>query len=324
MPTIDSLRRGAATAPAHITGFFEIHDTHRDVGRRGSRGAGINLDVGATTYVEISPADHQEIEVRVNGEVDKAPVTRAEIRNVLQEALVEGRVAYDREAPPGERAAARVVAHTTLDLPVSQGFGMSGAGALSAALACTRALGLARGVGVRAAHAADVEGRGGLGDVAAQSTGGFEVRVTPGLPPYGEVRSLVAYGEVVMCVLGEPLETRAILGDAAKRKRVNARGGRAVDALLKNPNLDNFLTLSRDFAESTGLMSPEVEDAVSATRSHGLASMAMLGNSVFAIGFADELERVLRPYGDVYRAEIDDRGARYLDVEIREDPPTGE
>lgn len=317
MTVIDSLVRGAAFAPAHITGFFEIHDTHKDPARRGSRGAGLNLEMGATTYVEVQPAEKQGITVFINRERSDAPVSHAAVARVLQEAAAEGRIRYDRNAPKGERALAEVTVHTTLELPVSQGFGMSAAGALSAALATARALRLGRSTAVTAAHIADVEARGGLGDVVAAATGGFEVRVSPGLPPYGEVRRLIGHGEVVACVLGDPLETRAILRDRDRRQRINDHGGRSVDALLTHPNLDNFLTLSQRFADDTGLAAPAMQDALEDARDHGLASMIMLGNSVFAMGEPDGLERVLGNHGTVYRSSIDERGARFLDVEVQ-------
>ena len=58
-------------APAHITGFFEILD-HKEPLEKGSRGAGIALDKGVTTTVEITEgrSESNMISISFNGEDD--------------------------------------------------------------------------------------------------------------------------------------------------------------------------------------------------------------------------------------------------------------
>jgi pantoate kinase len=70
--------------------------------------------------------------------------------------------------------------------------------------------------------------------------------------------------------------------------------------------------LSLAFSKSTELMVKEVEEAVMVARKHGLASMSMLGNSIFAMGDTQGLVSELKSYGIVYVCKVDKEGARII------------
>lgn len=307
----------AAFSPGHITGIFEIHDADPDPLKRGSRGAGFSLSQGAITYVEIEPADSLEIKIAIDKEEQDAPVSREAIITLLKEAVKDAKIPLNKDAPKGSKAKIRVRAWTDLHLPVSQGFGMSAAGALSTALALARCLRLGRSSALMAAHAADVTQRGGLGDVVGASVGGFELRTAPGVPPYGSTRSFMGYGDPVVCVVGGPLSTKAVLSDPARRAAINAAGGKRLAELLKAPTLDNFMLHSQAFAKETGLLTPELDRAIEAARPYGRASMSMLGHSVFAFGNVPRLVDALEPFGETRVVPVDEAGARLVDVGAR-------
>ena len=309
--------RAAAFSPGHVTGLFEIHDGDPDVERRGSRGAGFSLAMGALSYVEVAPAESLRIDVVLDKAESDAPVTREAVTWLLKAAVRDGKVPLNKDAPKGQRARIHVRATTDLQLPVSQGFGMSAAGALSASLALARCLRLGRSDALRAAHWADVTQRGGLGDVIGASVGGFEIRTAPGLPPYGSVTSFVGYGDAVLCVIGGKLETKRILTDPQARAGVNAAGGRALADLLREPTLPNFLAQSQRFARESGLLTPDLERAMHAASPYGHASMSMLGNSLFAFGNARRLADALAPFGEVLTVPASEAGARLVEVETR-------
>lgn len=310
------MKRAAAACPGHVTGFFAIHDQEQEVAKRGSRGAGLCVDAGAITIVEFAPAEKQTVEVFLDKTPDPAPVTRAAVARVLQEAVLEGKVGLDRDAERGERAKAHVRVFTDLAIPVGQGFGASGAGALSAALATARAVGVGRTTALLAAHEAEVKHRTGLGDVVAQAHGGFEVRAKPGLPPWGAVKSFLGYGDVVLAWSGDGLSTKSVLTDRAKRAAIDKVGDALVDRLLAAPSVELFMDLSREFAEATGLLTPEVREMVeTARRAGGNASMSMLGSSVFSLGNVEAVAEALEPYGEVLRCRVDERPARLLEIE---------
>jgi len=304
----------AAFSPGHVTGLFEIHDDAQDVERRGSRGAGFSLARGAVSLVRVEPAESMQIAIRLDGREEEAPVSRDAVVRLLKQAVRDGRVPLNKDAPQGSRARIRVEVETTLQLPVSQGFGMSAAGALSASLALAKCLRLGRSEALRAAHGADVLLRGGLGDVIGASVGGFEIRTAPGLPPYGATTRFVGHGDCVLCVVGGALETRAVLSDPARRAAVNAAGREALAALLKSPTMDAFLAQSQAFAGASGLVTPTIQRALDAASPHGRASMSMLGNSVFAFGQVRALEKALSPFGETHVVPVDEGGARMVQL----------
>lgn len=306
--------RAAAFCPGHVTGLFEIHDEADDYARRGSRGAGFSLSQGAMSLVTIEDADSMDLRIFLDKNEHEAPVSREAATILLKAAVKDGRIELNRDAPKGQRAKVRVTIQTDLQLPVSQGFGMSAAGALSASLALAKCLKLGRSEALRAAHEADVAMRGGLGDVIGASVGGFEIRTSPGIPPYGSTKSFVGYGDAVLCVVGGQLETKRVLTDSARRKAVNEAGGRALEELLKGPTMDAFLEQSQRFARESGLLTPELERAMDAARPYGRASMSMLGNSLFAFGNAAKLEQTLSRFGETRVVPVSEAGARLLDV----------
>ncbi len=206
-----------------------------------------------------------------------------------------------------------IVVTSEVQLPVSQGFGMSGAGALSSLIALNDALGGPKGMEelVSIAHRAEVTCRTGLGDVFPQSMGGLDIREKPGGPPHGFVHRIPVSSEVVLCVLGPPLSTKAILANEMMIvKSVNGVGRRCVDRFLVRRDLETFFRLAWQFARQTLLASSEVQAAVMKANLHGKASMSMLGNSIFAMGDTPLLNQSLGEHGDVYLVEVDNEGAR--------------
>jgi len=92
-------------------------------------------------------------------------------------------------------------------------------------------------------------------------------------------------------------------------QRINILGRQALKALLKRPGLEYFISLSRDFAFETGLVSPRAADAIEAVEAvGGLASMAMLGDTVFALGDGS----ALMEFGPVGSSRIGTTGAHNL------------
>ncbi len=249
------------------------------------------MSLGAESSVDVEEGNG-DILIILNGKEEKAEVSRRAVEKILADRNLD------------------VTVKTNLDLPVSQGFGMSAAGALSAAHALSESLQLPFKFALRAAHEAELESHTGLGDIAALSRGGITYRRIEGLPPYGRIDRVNAEPDVVLCVVGELLETSAVLGDAQKRTVVNRVGKECVEKMAIAPTLANLMRLSREFMKQTGLATKEVEAAVAAAEDFGPASMAMLGNSAFAVGNAREQERVLSAHGKTFRAKVDWRGPR--------------
>ena len=286
--------KGIAFAPGHISAFFEpvIHTQNMD--RTGSCGAGMSISLGAISQVSVQPAAHQRIMVQINGKPSPAAVTKSAIQHLLGNTCL------------------MISVQTMMDLPVSQGFGMSAAGALSANLALSDLLNLPRDEAIRAAHYAEIESHTGLGDVIASSFGGIEIRRKAGLPPWGLLEHIPGHYDVVLCVIGNKIETKKILTDSTKIQEIASYGRYCTKKLLAQPSLENLFSLAWEFTRKIGIADKTVLEAIEKANVHGMASMCMLGNSVFAIGNTSALCKVLSKFGTVFCCTIDVQGARIL------------
>ncbi len=290
--------RASSYAPGHITGFFEIHDDAENIRQRGSRGAGICLSLGIRTNLEVFESKAQTIEVFIDSKQEKESVTEVALKNIIGDKPYEVRI------------------ESKTELPLGQGFGMSGAGALGATLALDSALGLnlQKEDIICVAHCAEVSCKTGLGDVTPQSMGGIVIRKKEGCPPFGVLEKIESEDiDIVLCVIGKELSTKSIITNPNHRKKINEFGRRCLSQLILRPKLWELMWLSLAFAKGTDLMSKDVEEAVLAARKHGLASMSMLGNSIFALGDSKGLVSELESYGKVYVCKVNRKGARIIE-----------
>jgi pantoate kinase len=277
------LLKASSFVPGHITGFFEIHDNAEDIRQKGSRGAGICMSLGIRTSVTVSESKVQSIEVLIDDKIEKESVTELAIKNIIGDKPYEINVESKSELPAG------------------QGFGMSGAGALGASLALDSVLGMSlpKDEIICAAHCAEIVCGTGLGDVMPQSAGGIVIRKKEGCPPYGVLEKIGSEDiDIVLCIIGEELSTN---------------GHHCLSQLIKSPKLWELMWLSLAFSKSTELMVKEVEEAIKAARKHGLASMSMLGNSIFAMGDTRGLVSELENFGKVHVCKVDKEGARIVE-----------
>ena len=295
-----------AFAPAHITGFFATLSDPGPV-KAGSVGCGLCLETGVTARVTTGTTDTPGTTsttgipdirgsgalIRLNGEQIDLPTVDYVIESLL-----------------GTKHS-RLVVDLMADVPLGYGFGVSGAAALATALAVNTdsVQGLTMEHAAVVAHCADVVNRTGMGDVAGQYTGGLVTRTAAGAPGVGVVEMVpVDAIEVSWVCLGE-ISTPSVLDDEKTMERINILGQRALKALLRRPGLEHFMSLSRDFAFGTGLVSPGAADAIEAVEaSGGLASMAMLGDTIFALGDSS----ALMEFGPVGSSRIGTTGAHNL------------
>jgi pantoate kinase len=274
-----------AFAPAHISGIFII-DIRKDAAFSGSMGCGICLENGAITTVR--PSD--ETIIKINGTICEATTTLLAIKLLTSKP---------------------VLVETTLDIPVGYGFGASGAGALSAALALNEALSLDLTLKdlAGAAHCAEVTNMTGLGDVTGMTFGGIVVRKKAGAPFIGTIDKIPCRDTKISWVSFSEISTKSVLTDELKKKSINKAGKAKLKELLKKPTLENLFSQSRGFANEIELMSPKVKDAIEAVEAAGgLASQAMLGDTVFAINDNGTLSE----FGEVHESRISLAGAHLL------------
>ncbi len=286
--------KGIAFAPGHISAFFEPVYSGQNMDRTGSRGAGINISLGVISQVIVKPASNQTIAVRINRSPSNAPVTKLALKYLVGETPL------------------KITIDTMLDLPVSQGFGMSAGGALSSTLALAEVLKLPRENAVKAAHYAEIQLQAGLGDVIASNFGGIEIRRKAGLPPWGIQEHIPGKFDLVLCVIGKEIKTKKILSNAAKLHEISSYGQYCTKKLLEKPSVEHLFSLAWEFTQKIGLADETLLQAIEAAHRYGKASMCMLGNSVFAMGDTLMLCKTLSRFGTVFCCTVDERGARVL------------
>lgn len=270
----------------------------------------MSIGRGVTTTVQVSSAPKSKTVIWINGNRHiPAPVSERVVTAFLE--LVGG-------------GPYKIEVDHRVELPIGCGFGTSGAGALSLALALNVVfdLGLSRVEAAQVAHIAEVECKTGLGTVIAETFGGLEIRVQPGAPGIGELRTIPVDNDVrVVCLPLGPVATPKALSDDKARRRVNELGGKLTRSLIRSPSVSNFLAFSRRFAEHIQLVRGRVAKILrEAEQMEVMGSTAIFGENVFSLvplGQLDRFVELLRRHAPdgcgVVVARIDCEGARVLD-----------
>ena len=252
-----------AFAPGNVSGVFKIVRDD-DPRRMHSLGMGFTVLHGVTATVSEAPG----VEIAFNGEV----FDFATVRDVV-EALSIHPVKVTLES----------------SLPLSGGFGLSGASALATAYALNA--GFELGLDERAlgmvAHVAEVKNLTGLGDVCGQFRGGCLAKLVPG-DPLGAV-ALPIPEQAVFYRYFSPIVTSEILGDPGRSACINDAADTALSDIGRLADrgiaaFGEYISVARRFSvESNLLLDPDVRRIIAEVEAAGgAASMIMLGNAVFS------------------------------------------
>ena len=246
-----------AFVPGHVTGFFTI-DRADEPTATGSRGAGVAISEGVSVTVRRT----DERAVVLNGEALELEAVERVLGTLDATVQVRG----------------------VTDLPLGAGFGVSGAMALGAALGTNALLdrALSENELVTIAHGAEVQAETGLGDVVAQARGGVPLRLEPGGPHENEMDGIPARPRIEYLSMGQ-LATDEVLGAAGAE--LTRAGEAALSRVVAQPTLDEFIHAARRFSREAGLLTDDVHRVIEdVTDAGGQAAMAMLGETVFAVG----------------------------------------
>ena len=244
--------RYRAYSPGSVTLFFEPL-VHGDLHLSGSRGVGVCVSPGAITEITEGRG------IYLNGREIDGPIQR----EVAKRYGFDGKIS------------------TTTVLPVSQGFGMSGAISLSSSLALASKFSRTYLYAARVAHEVEVKSGTGLGDVASQFEGGFTIRLREGIQPFGVVDRLPYRGKIKLVVFEGELETRDILGDEGEMRRIVALGRESMEKFTRDMNVESAIKIGRKFSFSLGLMDDPLEKFLKRCQR---ATQALFGNSAIVFG----------------------------------------
>ena len=257
--------------PGHVTGFFNI-ENHESKLKNGSCGVGFLLTKGVKTT--IIDSDRFEYEVNLGDDT----IIR-EVLGILNLNDTNFKIIQD------------------IQLPIGAGFGTSAASALSLTLALNDFLnlGYSNELCGQIAHMAEVNLGAGLGDVIAQTGNGLVLRTKPGAPGIGEIKSF-NYDVYIAYKTFGPIETSEIITDPNHKKIISEVALKYLELFEEEPTLDNFLEFSNKFSRETNLMSDEVKKQIEYFESMDDilgSSMAMLGNTVFALSYNEDVFKTL-------------------------------
>jgi len=262
----------------HITLLFSIWKDSHLARSQGSRGAGLNVTDGVEATVEYIGSNQPQTERKLSSgsqlDIPAGPIEDGEIfievirmdgiempdsGQIYSDLVEELRIARLLKREDSYRI------NVTLELPTSQGFGMSAAGLVAVARAF-RTL-TDKGTDeqyLRLAHRIERMHGSGLGDVLGISAKGVELRLEPGSPGAG--------GKVVSFTTHQPLllvwkpeesrHTSTYIDDGDWQRSISKAGERSVSRLrLKEWTFERWADLmleSRNFAEASGLLNEEV------------------------------------------------------------------
>ncbi len=301
------MRKVVAFVPAHISGFFQ--PCYSSIPERaGSRNCGPCLNLGVLTEVKVKPAERSRVEISIDGK--RAPEA------MTTSTVVEQLLGMSKEP-------FKVEVNHSCQVPVGAGYGTSGAGALGAVLAISKALKLqvSREKSIAMAHIAEVKCRTGLGDVGAQAIGGLVIGIGPGGPPHGRWKRIPTPRDLkVVCATLGPLPTTKLLHDVKFRRQASELGEHAIKKVMKQPTLEGFMLASREFAKGLGLLDEELRTLIQEAKVAGAigASQVVLGRAVFALARGSKVERVKNTFSDMLAPKqvtvsaLDSRGAKFL------------
>jgi len=306
--------RAIAFVPGHISGFFEVCERLPDgnlIGNPlyiGSRGAGPNLSLGCKTSVIAERTDDTEITIYIDGvRAVEAETTKTAVSRFLKLTNEIYSVRVEHE----------------FSIPIGYGYGASGAGALGAIIALSEAIRYrltANKIG-EIAHIAEIECKTGLGTVGTELLGGFTISLKGGAPGFNVIDRIIAPPDLkIISGFYGPILTKTVLSSPEKKITINRAGKLAMSKLLVNPTVKKFILISRVFAETCGLMTEKVNEALVELDkvSPWGASMNMIGEAVFTIAREKHLPIIrdqLMSFGsekNILIADLDKTGARLI------------
>jgi len=277
-----------------------------DPERIGARGGGFALNKGVSTEVIVAEAEEKWVQVFINGEFCPEAETT---KSVVEMLTAKVSANYDIK-----------VIHS-VEVPIGAVFGSSAAGALGAALALSKVLGLDLTYNQlgRIAHVAEVKCRTGLGTVGPLLFGGCGLTLEPGAPGYARLdRIPVSPNYRIIAGTFRPYPTKEMLASQEKREIINEWGRKTLQKILAEPSLENFMSACKQFAVGTGFATERAQRLIELSEKAGAigAAQNMLGEAVHAlvtvdkIGSVHEAFKKLLPVEKIIIANIDLQGAR--------------
>ena len=284
-------------APGHITGFFEIID-NENPHFKGSRGAGIALDEGVITESYLKEGEGN-VTISLNGTVTS-------LNSVSETAvdLILKRFSLDKSDVD-------IFIDHYCRLPIGAGFGTSAGFSEGVCYTLPKLFGIDvtfKQAGTLS-HLTELSESSGLGDVVSSINGGCVIRLKEGSPENAMIDKIQLTKPIYVFTktLGF-LATKEIIENPLYKKRINNSGSHLLEHLFKKPTVENFIKLSRRFADESQLITKEVQEILNVFDDETIgSSMAMLGNTAFALSETPD-----PPIENCKITKINNSGLKYI------------
>ena len=270
---------------------------------QGSKGAGFCLEDGVEVSIK-----------RTDNETDKISVT------TIDGSTLDGGLKLYSDLIESFRELfqinEQIDVDVRLELPISQGFGMSAAGLLATSLCLGEFFDRGdEGQLARLAHRIERQISGGLGDILGLWAGGCELRTKPGSPPSPGVAQGFSVGCKALLVWDPDgmKHTSGYIDDPSWKKKITLAGEASVNRLMQNPwdigVWDILLQEADKFALESGLLEEKTRaDLLDVVLTNATTNMSchlcMLGTSLIVVPRdlseefdTDELASKLRKLG---------------------------
>ncbi len=328
--------------PSHITGFFSIFENENPL-LKGSLGAGVLLDKGVITEID-EAKESNDLSILINGKKDEyneviilktielmdKELNKEENKFNLEKIALNQTIQVPIGCGFGTSAASAIGTAICINEYFNLGLSIEECG--------------------QYAHLAEVSLGTGLGDVIAELSKGIVLRTKVGAPDYGEAKSIVPHEKegfgvfeslksdfyVITKSLGE-ISTASIIENEKHKKVITDVGleiqeefnkkddGIVIGSKFKNKfnvavdsefneeeTIKKFMKSSLSFAKRTHLINDDLLQIVHQLHGKVLgSSMAMLGNTVFAIANEDQkLKLEAQYYNEFDFYKLDTNGIR--------------
>jgi len=280
----------------HVTLLFSIHSDSILPRNQGSKGAGLCLEHGVVAHAKLADSE-DEFVIR-----DMEGVQSGLNDSLYADLLIAFRNLFN--------ISEKVRIEIDLQLPLSQGFGMSAAGLLATSFALGELFDKGdEGQLARLAHRIEREHSSGLGDVLGLWAGGCALRTFPGCPPIpGEVRGFSAgCPALLVWDLEKSKHTSHYINNKEWKKSITTAGESIVNYLKQfdwNPSIWELLLQQADnFAIHSGLLNEPERAQLYSTVYENLEEnmschLCMLGTSIIVLPTALEYETDFSDLGE--------------------------
>ncbi len=286
----------SAFCPAGISSFFQavttspIPQSFGEICHIGARGGGFIIDKGVTTKITVSPASKSQIAVRINNQnAPGAKVTREVCSLLLEKVDAKYHISVDH----------------AVEVPIGAGYGASAAGAVSTAMALSKALSIhltLNQIG-QLAHIAEIRSATGLGSVSGVIRGGAILILEPGAPGYDRVDWVpLEPSHRIVTASFAPISKEDIIFSKKALRVVNREAQRVLDQFLEDPNPVYFMDLCRDFAKKAGFLSKRLATVLDIVVEAGAlgATQNMIGDAFHALVDVNDITSVVNSLTEIF------------------------